>query len=186
MWLSALYSGQTESPKVLPRRKSTEPIGAFRTWRVAEDARGLCLASTAHDFVWDGPVLRDDSPPQEHEGHGAGSHGIHAYKNVSQANKHGSPGMGWGTYTVPLRFFTTTGAIYARPALTFLGGNVLGRVDLFGSVVVHEQGYRAQCAMIRSLYVCFDTWNDRKDIVEALAQRYGCEVFTDYVKWIGA
>lgn len=171
-----IYMESDCQPSPLPRRKATEGFAAYRTWRACRDEQGrIGLASTAHDFLWDGPVLRDADPPAEHEGF-AGHTGIHGYKEVTRALTHGVPH--WAVVGMsPLSL--------ARPRLTVLRGMVLGEVLLFGTVVVHEDGYRAQCAMIRSLYVLPEAYIETPGIVDALAERYGCDVFTDHAKWLG-
>jgi hypothetical protein len=52
---------------------------------------------------------------------------------------------------------------------------VFGEVSLWGRVVVHEHGYRAQCAYPKRIYVPNQYHSDR-DIVNALRRSYGIEV----------
>ncbi len=52
---------------------------------------------------------------------------------------------------------------------------VFGEVSLWGRVVIHEGGYRAQCAYPKRIYVPNEYQGDR-DIVNALRQSYGIEV----------
>src|SRR5579875_2580564 len=61
------------------------------------------------------------------------------------------------------------------------GGLVLGSVALWGTVVEHERGYRAQYAYPQELLLPLEPWDPRgpwadPDAVRALARAYGAEV----------
>ncbi len=57
---------------------------------------------------------------------------------------------------------------------------VLGEVALFGRVIRHERGYRAENATIRRLFVLSSNFfYQRGDIREKLSRRYDCDVSSD-------
>jgi hypothetical protein len=88
-------------------------------------------------------------------GSGAGvlRHGIHAFASRGQAEEY-----------------------FAEQSRGKTTPHVFGKVALWGRVVVHERGYRAQFAYPRTLLVPRRYANPRSDIVNELRRAYGVEV----------
>lgn len=55
---------------------------------------------------------------------------------------------------------------------------VAGTVKMWGEVIEHQFGYRAQFAKLHSLSVAFGGSGDRPEILEALQERYGVSALT--------
>jgi hypothetical protein len=156
----------------LPTRKTTEPLVAYRGWRLVEDERGPALMSVTANVVWDGPILRAEGPPSEIPPFGrSGTHGIYAYPDAA-------------------RLLNESQLVW-------------GEIEVFGRVVIHETGLRAESARIRRILVRrptalrYDQWftgaawltafgvkaeESRKeiapsdDVLKKLAERYQCDV----------
>jgi hypothetical protein len=139
----------------LPVSKRVGGIVAYRGWTLTGTLDDPVLKSVAVDTEWAGPALAADSKPLDHA-HEAWAartgHGIYAYKTAHDFFEgHGSTSLVWG------------------------------QVLLYGKVVVHERGCRAERAMIRNLVLSPRAWVKWGDaLASKLAQRYGCDVFTDY------
>jgi hypothetical protein len=80
-------------------------------------------------------------------------HGIHAFASRGQAEEY-----------------------FAEQSRGKTAPHVFGKVALWGRVVVHERGYRAQFAYPRTLLVPRRYVNPRSDIVNELRRAYGVEV----------
>jgi hypothetical protein len=164
----------------LRTRKTDEPVVCFRSWRLVGDERGPALMSVTAKTVWDGPILRAEGPPgdvppyyvQDVKGH---------YHLQNEGAIHG---------------------IYAYPDPSRLIDDnyvVLGEIEAFGKVVIHEKGIRAECARIRRLLVLRPNVRDRHrwgwvtftffgeeqppkeippsdEVIKKLAERYQCDV----------
>jgi hypothetical protein len=76
-------------------------------------------------------------------------HGIHAFATSAEATKYMAEGR------KPIR-------------------HVFGEVSLWGRVAIHENGYRAQCAYPRRLFVP-KKYRGSRDIVNELRRLYGVE-----------
>ncbi len=76
-------------------------------------------------------------------------HGIHAFNGPAEAIEYMNEGR------KPIR-------------------HVFGEVSLWGRVVIHERGYRAQCAYPRRIFVP-KTYRGSRDIVSELRRSYGVE-----------
>jgi hypothetical protein len=128
-WSAGVWSGQLlsgpapakpQKPAPLPVRQSAVPIYGWRTWEIEDDV----LASVTMGTRWEGPVLRADGPPDDHNPHAhGGTHGIYSYRTARQALNYGS------------------------------GVQVVGRIVLSGRVVRHTEGFRAEVATMDRLYV---------------------------------
>lgn len=170
-------------PSPTPVRKQTEPIIAYRGWQLVRDERGPALQSVTANVVWDGPILRSGGKPSDHIPWNAG---------VMMIGPASDPAYG----------------IYAyREAFQVMGtGTIWGEIEVFGKVVVHERGLRAECARIRRLVIprtttrmpragpeagyitfTFGKWSAeppterrKPDVTDEtlaqLAARYGCDV----------
>ena len=158
----------------------------YRWWFAAKWPRnGWHLRSVAMQVWWDGPHLRAPTPPRDLErwdgesllclGPVRGEGGIHAFKTEPLA-------LSWG------KAFRTWAI--GRPQDDY---PVWGTVALWGKVVEHEDGYRAEHAMIQRLIVprgilvqnIVGLWSHEIGAVypcdlsmdfDALGRRYGVEV----------
>lgn len=134
-------------------RQSTEIIIGWRVWRLnyvgqypgKGGGRPLTLQSTYMDTMW---------PPGQYARACCEvkrlHHGIHAFATEAQAVGYMSAG------NKPRQY-------------------VFGEVSLWGRVVIHEDGYRAECAYPKRIYVP-NRYQGGWDIVNALRRSYGIEV----------
>lgn len=138
----------------LPVEKEVGAIKAYRVWVWGRDEdKRPALHAVVWGTRWTGPVMVADCVPETGTADGAvmKHHGLYAAKDL-------------------------------RTLLLKSGydADVVGEVALFGRVVEHEHGFRAEKAMIRRLVLL-----DGADLLEHptldrdLAERYGCEVSTD-------
>lgn len=138
----------------LPVEKEVGAIKAYRVWEWGwDDDNRPTLKAVVWRTRWTGPVMVADCVPENGTADGAvmKHHGLYAAKDL-------------------------------RTVLLESGydADVVGEVALFGRVVEHEHGFRAEKAMIRRLVLL-----DGMDLLEHptldrdLAERYGCEVSTD-------
>ena len=138
----------------LPVEKEVGAIKAYRVWDwVLDGDNHPKLSAVVWRTRWTGPVMVADCVPENGTADGAvmKHHGLYAAKDL-------------------------------RTVLLESGydADVVGEVALFGRVVEHEHGFRAEKAMIRRLVLL-----DGADLLEHptldrdLAERYGCEVSTD-------
>ena len=169
-------ASKREPPKPLDLAVSQQlgGIHAFRCWHLGTDDAGPVLESMvvgrgdfllfgprnpSKPFRWAGPVTRAEATP--HNG------------MISR-----DPHVGWhdGVKGPEMGLF----AAKSFTPLDYREAHVYGEVLLFGRVVVHEHGYRAEKAMIRRLVVV-DHFALLKmpSLPDLLARRYGCEVSTD-------
>jgi hypothetical protein len=138
-------------PKFAPVSNSTEAIVAWRVWRLAAPgANEGSLMSTFMTSVWPAGASMKACC-----GSGGANlrHGIHAFASRSQAEEY---------FDEQSRGKTTP--------------HVYGEVALWGRVVVHERGYRAQFAYPRTVLVPRRYAGPRSDIVNDLRRSYGVEV----------
>jgi hypothetical protein len=134
-------------------RQSTEVIIGWRVWRLChggEFPRGdprsaLTLQSTYMDTLWP-PGQFNKACCEVKRMH----HGIHAFATAAQAISYMANGK------------TSHQHVY-------------GEVSLWGRVVVHEHGYRAECAYPKRIYVP-TRYQGGRDVVNALRRTYGIEV----------
>lgn len=129
----------------------TDFIG-WRCWKVRDWQTGL-LGAAFMDYAWDGPSIRVPEGDMAQLPLGAG---YHAFKNEQAARDY-------------LEMYAT---IHAPIISTVL---VVGKVQLYGTVVEHEHGYRASHAIVRHLWVS-PVWGE--EMRTRLADRYQCPVET--------
>lgn len=142
----------------LPRRSSDDRIIGYRIWQLGIDDRGPVLSSCATLYFWDGPTVRNEEQPYDRETFFSPfrSPGFYAYSDPEGAIAHAA----------------TANSALAKYGMT----SILGTVQLFGTVVRHEKGYRAQAAIVRSLIVTAKLASNAPEVVRALERRYGCPV----------
>ena len=108
----------------VPAETSFGEITAFRMWRVPPDG---ILMSTFKDAIWKpGKILEAHDSPANHP-----QFGIHGWKSVVEA-------VEYGKEIQDSRYVPRA----CRTPIAF------GRVKLWGEVIEHQRGYRAQFARI--------------------------------------
>jgi hypothetical protein len=156
-----LEPGDTdEDPPELPVRESSEPLVGWRSWTLHHFEDKAWLTSPAMDTAWHDPILRADAEPAPYNPHDWRwrDRDDHAHGIYAHSGKHGLGGV--------------------HP------GAAAGEVEGFGTVVVHERGFRAEAVRIRKLVVSHE--HRGTDVPELLAERYQCPVtFDDEVTHIG-
>lgn len=115
-------------PPPLPVRRQTGPIVAWRAWDLVVRRGQPRLRSVTAYVEWEGPILRAGGKPAERLW-------LH----------HGAVPAMQGDYGIF--------AYNAPDRQELLLSAVMGEVELFGRVVRHELGYRAEAARIRKLYL---------------------------------
>ncbi|MGD0474571.1 MAG: hypothetical protein ABSB70_15345 [Candidatus Velthaea sp.] len=140
-----------EPPKSGRVREFAETMIGWRVWRLAQPTEQHApLLSTFMASVW--PA---GEPMKACCGSGRTGlrHGIHAFTSRSQAE----------TY-------------FDEQSRGKMTPHVYGKVALWGRVIVHEHGYRAQFAYPQRLLVPRRYADARSDIVNHLRRAYGIEV----------
>lgn len=124
-------------------------VRAWRFWRVMEWEGEPWLWSVFMDMRWPGPVLHADERPAW-----SSDHGIYAYRTPRPECE--------------IHRGDVNGAVREL-------GMVAGWVDLYGHIVEHTDGYRAESAVVAALVV-----KDRTllPFVRALDRRYEADVET--------
>lgn len=134
-------------------RQSTETVIGWRVWglsnlapagRRADASQPFILVSTFMNDVW-----HPGKPMKACCGANVLRHGIHAFTTSAQAIEY----MGEGRK--PIR-------------------HVFGEVSLWGRIVIHERGYRAERAYPRRILVPTG-YRGSRDIVNELRRSYGVE-----------
>ena len=134
-------------------RRSSEIIVGWRVWGISTldptsarpaAAKALILVSTFMDSVW-----QPGKAMTACCGANTLRHGIHAFVTPAEAMLYMAEGR------KPVR-------------------HVFGEVSLWGRVVIHQHGYRAQCAYPRRIFVP-KIYRRSRDIVNELRRSYGVE-----------
>jgi len=121
--------GAVEDKSPLPQRKSSELFLGHRCWRLTKDEDGQAtLMSYAAPYLWDGPIVRTDDDPETQDL------------------------IGFNAFSGPLPE-DFEGLLGNDPMYS-----VVGELELFGKVVVHEKGYRATKARIKRLIISNGGW----------------------------
>jgi hypothetical protein len=138
-------------PKSAAVRQSAQTVIGWRVWRVTEiGTAGRSLMSTFMTSVWPAGAVMKACCGSDATGL---RHGIHAFVNRELAQE----------------YLDAQSRARSTP-------HVFGGVALWGRVVVHEHGYRAQFAYPRHLLVPRCYAGQRTDIVNDLRRAYGVEV----------
>lgn len=150
-WLAAKGAGIIGAPWIFPNDLSTSPkpleqakleIGEIIGWRgwLVEDRSLLAIANLV---TWNPAVpMRDNAL----RGEKVGDHnrvGVHAYKTLEYLY-HDFARMGLRGAPDKLGFYNDA----TDPTTPII---VLGTISMWGTVIEHEHGYRAQFARVRSL-----------------------------------
>lgn len=139
------------------------PVVAWRAWALAETAAGPELRSVVYAHPWlpreplrlvcePGGCLGARWPLQPH------ACGIHAFKNRADA-------VAFPSMWEARRF----------PQTVFPEQSVVGQVSLWGRVVEHVRGYRAELAYPYALVLS----PEQERLAAPLAARYGVDVVVD-------
>jgi len=158
----------THIPEPIP---TTEEIYGYRRWRIelgGED--GPRLSSITARKIWDGPVYQSPEPPRFHES-------IHRAHGSSTKNRLGIYVNKFESYLDSIEHTN----IDAKGQ--YVDGFVFGIVRMSGIVIEHEQGYRAERAVIDTILL--PSRKTARWLFDALGQFYGCEVMT-YGDWKAA
>jgi hypothetical protein len=138
----------------------SEPLLGWRAWAVVETTSGPELRSLVYAHAWPagepmrqvcepGGCLAARWPNQPH------ACGIHAFKERADAER-----------------YPATWEERRSGGASFADVYAIGRVSLWGHVVVHERGYRAECAYPFDLFLP----SEHRALAIPLAARYGVEV----------
>lgn len=164
-----LNAGDFESAPKPPLRRDAiiagEIIG-YRCWRIENNL----LSSVYQSDIW--------LPRQVLEGREIGewnSRGIHAWKDKGSKEYHdyirGYLNPEYDPYT-RMMIYGNLSTEQDKPAM------LTGTVFLWGDVVEHERGYRAEFARVRSLdwlYPDAEMMGREQEVLDELRQRYGVE-----------
>lgn len=154
-------------------------IEAARCWYAKPSGT---LLSTIVDYVWTGPVERNDAPPDEKPNpNSSGWRGPASTGERPPEDRYGFYALTVEDARRRLRNELRIMGDWSDRAGRHLLAPVLGRVRLFGTVHVHEHGYRAQGVRIERLAVLQveraryhpDGW---EELVEKLEERFRCPV----------
>lgn len=153
-----------EEDQIAPRPIEHEPVVAWRGWHVVADpGGGHRLVSLWLNAFW--PTReRIESACEEHgsipeRGHDCG---IHAFKTLDAA-------LAYVGAKVPYVGYPFLRPVEGRVCIA------VGRVSLWGRVVEHEGGYRAQYAYPYAIHLIDGT----QPIARDLANRYAVDVTVD-------
>jgi hypothetical protein len=134
---------------------------AYRGWKIPgprEDAPFPILTSVSRSDEWLGPVFNADKVPIKQDYLGSG---IYCTKFVPK------PG------TINYEYFTH---------------GAYGEVELSGTVIEHDWGYRAEIATVRKIIVrdLYPYWPYRmlmstEDFIKRLEDRYQCDVSIEFI-----
>jgi hypothetical protein len=157
----------------LPVRKTSEPIRAWRSWSLAMRDGEALLKSLNQEAIWEGPILRADSKPSDRQPEVQGGfkgHGIYAWPLCFVEELDYSQLM-------PLAAIWNSALFGPKAAGPLSLGRVEGEVELFGRVVRHQCGFRAEAArMVRLSIKRLSGELDRHVVMASLAARYACDV----------
>lgn len=134
-------------------RKTADPLVGWRVWGLSSLAPTTPRADTSSPLFLVSTFMVDFWRPGTTMTACCGAntlrHGIHAFTTQAQAVEYMTQGRR------PLRY-------------------VFGEVTLWGRVVIHERGYRAECAYPKRIFVPTQ-YRGSRDIVSELRRMYGVE-----------
>lgn len=130
-----------------PITKETEPIIGYRLWKLVESAEGMpVLYSVVQDYVWLPFEPAQPGPAQPSPDPGNYS-GVYAHRDVDKIWEYYDPGE--------------------------RGRTVAGAVSLWGTVIEHDAGYRAEFAYPKELWMPDDA---DPALIMRLEETYGVPV----------
>lgn len=160
------YYDRDEVQEPLPKEEATEVIMAWRAWGAEDLGRVAVLRSITRRTLW--PL----GEPLRAEDFGGHNGGIYAFKTDAGALHYGEEVMQYlhddGLY---LQYLWPK---ESKPKKT-VRGIVYGRVAIWGKVIEHELGYRAEFAYPQSLIVPTTYGDDPAGIARKLGNAYGVE-----------
>lgn len=153
-WVTGAKAEMAERDIVL------EPAVGWRAWHVVEEHEGVTLVSWWLNTAWPARQ-RLESSCRQHGDRPELRHdcGIHAFKSREHA-------LGYAGERVPYVGFPFVRPIEGRV------GIAVGRVSLWGRVVAHRGGYRAQYAYPYDIFLL----HGGPDVARGLQSRYAVDV----------
>lgn len=179
-------------PPDIPVEESTEPRIGYRSWDVYECEGDYRLQSPIRGTEWTGPILRADGKPCTYDPHDPRwqgrddhCHGIYAHDEPEWSDFDYSPMQAAIASNWMMTFkYNNHGAGIVQggpetePQWEPTKIKAMGRVELTGRVVVHEDGYRAEAARIAHL-VLSPRGLQHDGMTDILAEKYQCDVSFD-------
>ncbi len=157
--MSSLIAEPPEAPEIENAGLSFGEIVAHRMWRITAERK---LKSGYRDDIWEPGVPVSGDP----------DHGVHAFKA-------GDPGISdavaqYGPNGFMAAMARMTGLLWSGKEASDVCardiGAAIGTVRLYGTVIEHERGYRAQYAMVESIDRIEDCALDGDEKVALLAE----------------
>jgi len=139
-----------EEPK--PARRVQGPLYGWRWWVLVHEKDGWRLRSTTRNYVWEGPTKAAHKRPALEGATGKGLMGVVLYGAYDTAGIHC-----YDTKQQAIARLSDTVSEISRST------SVLGCVEVSGTVVRHEHGYRAEKATIQGLTMFrrdHESWTD--------------------------
>ena len=136
-------------PENVPKSEINEAIIAWRVWRLITNGKSTILLSCATGEAWQAGVPMEAKEPlmvfQEHNG-------VHAFKEktLPRDYDYGIENISYGEYIL------------------------YGQVALWGKVIEHEDGYRAEFAYPTHIFM--SKIDNATKIAQSIRADYGCEV----------
>lgn len=159
---------QTKIPQPLPTVESDEPIIAWRYWELRDDQPDV-LRSPIRGDRWLSPILRADAPPLPVDPFMFPPETIIGYGIFAMKTRKGLLGE---VRLELLRRFHLSHTVFDQPL-------VIGAVELFGTVIEHEIGYRAELVRIKRLIIPLELAKHKHNF----EQRYQCDVEVTNANW---
>lgn len=132
----------------LPKSEINEVINAWRVWRLVSNGKNAILRSCVTGAMWEAgvPMAATEKLLARQK-----YNGVYAYKKEIEPKDYG--------YTIA---DGSEGEILVH-----------GRIALWGKVIEHEEGYRAEFAY--PTHIIVPAVKNAKNIAQAIRAEYGCE-----------
>ena len=154
---------------------TTKPLRAYKGFNIAVDAAGtpVLQALIQQHYLFDGPVARTEPPRCQARYDAIMADPLAALERLGEREllRRLMQREVHGFYA-----YKQAGCVLApneSPAFALLVAHIEAAVDLFGTVVEHELGYRAEALRINYTRLLVPV---NKDVHQALERRYQCEV----------
>lgn len=161
------WGGSNEPLPPLAHYALDEYVTAWRVWRITgeNDGKRELVSAAYGEHRWPGGKPLEEAKPVPDRG----QVGIHGFKESSNA---------WNVYG---KLRSTN-----NPNSSAIFVTVLGKVALWGTVIEHEIGYRAQYGYPLKIWVPTTQWQPHApdhpftadQVAASLARNYGCDVGT--------